>query len=192
MSPEEATEIVKRDAVFYRNSGGGVTVSGGEALHQPGFAAELLKQCQAAGIHTVLDTAGHAPWETLVEILRYVDLTLYDLKHMDPAEHYRLTGVDNVLILKNARLMAKKGIPMVIRLPLIAGINDSEINLRMLRDFIIEVGRPKVEILAYHNLGDAKYLALGFEPLPFSQYQKAVVRYIKELLSASGAEVQIL
>jgi pyruvate formate lyase activating enzyme len=102
-SADEVFKEVDKDSIFYQRSGGGVTLSGGEPLAQPEFAIGILRLCKDAGIHTAIDTCGFAPWETIKRVLEYVDLVLYDLKHMDPVEHEKATGVSNRLILDNAR-----------------------------------------------------------------------------------------
>src|SRR5512136_235019 len=99
---DEVFKEIAADSLFYQESGGGVTLSGGEPLAQPEFAAGILKKCREAGFHTALDTCGYASWTVAREVLRHVDLVLYDFKHMDPAIHRKYTGVSNELILQNA------------------------------------------------------------------------------------------
>lgn len=161
MTVEEVLQEVKKDALFYRNSGGGVTASGGEPTQQAKFLIELFKGCQNLGFHTTLDTCGYVAWEQLEQILEYTDLVLYDLKHMDPLRHRELTGVDNRLILNNARKIAEKGAAFVVRVPLIPGCNDSPENLKALARFVMDLGQEKVEFLPYHQLGVSKYERQG-------------------------------
>ncbi|HHU04952.1 MAG TPA: glycyl-radical enzyme activating protein [Clostridiales bacterium] len=157
-----AGEVVKRvrqDELFYKTSGGGVTLSGGEVLMQPEFAYAILKLCKDAGLHTAIETCGFAKWEVFSKILEYTDLVLYDFKHMDSAKHKEGTGVGNELILENAIKVyheAKK--PMAARVPTITGYNDSKENMDALARFIVEnLGKDvKVHLLPYHHLGESK------------------------------------
>jgi pyruvate formate lyase activating enzyme len=118
MTVEQVMHEIERDRVFYDQSQGGVTFSGGEPTYQPEFLWHLLKASQESGIHTALDTSGFVKPEILKRVLEHTNLVLYDIKHMDPAKHKELTGVDNRLILDNARMIAAMGKPMIIRVPL--------------------------------------------------------------------------
>lgn len=160
-SAKEVFEEIKRDAIFYEASGGGVTLSGGEPLAQPEFAASILGLCKGAYIHTALDTCGHAEWRIFEEVLKFVDLLLYDFKHMDPVKHKKYTGVSNHLILDNARRASHKlSIPMWARIPVIPGYNDSAENIEATARFIAaELGNcvKQVSLLPYHRLGETKF-----------------------------------
>ncbi len=193
MTVDEVMEVVMKDSLFYRNSGGGMTASGGEATAQPEFLIELLKRCRENGIHTALDTTGYVPWETFQRILEYTDLVLYDIKHMDPAAHRKLTGVDNALILENARRIARMGKAMWIRFPLIPGCNDDETNLRATGAFVRDLGLRQIDILPYHRLGTGKYHRLGREyPLPQARsYHEDEIEKIKGSLEALGLGVRV-
>ena len=162
ITAEELLKEVKKDSLFYRNSGGGVTLSGGEPLSQYGFTLQFLKGCREKGIHTTLDTSGYAPWETLREILDSTDLVFYDIKHMNPAVHKELTGVSNEQILKNleASLNLDK-VPIIIRIPVIPGHNDSKENAEATARFVKELGAKEVNLLPYHRLATGKYTGLG-------------------------------
>ncbi|UCG05941.1 MAG: glycyl-radical enzyme activating protein [Desulfobacterales bacterium] len=156
----EVFEAVKADAIFYKNSGGGVTISGGDPVAQPDFAISILKLCRDAGIHTAIETCGHAKWEILNRILEHVDLVLYDFKHMNPAAHQDYTGVSNQLILENAkRIYHALGLEMLARIPIMPDCNDSAENLKMTARFIADdMGRSvKVHLLPYHRLAETKY-----------------------------------
>ncbi len=159
----EVLDIVRRDSLFYRNSGGGVTVSGGEPTSQPGFLIELLKGCRQYGIHTALDTGGLVKWATLRQVLEFVDLVLFDIKQMDSKKHKEYTGVGNRLILENARRVVQQGKEIIIRVPLIPGYNDSPEDLRAVSSFMRDLGIRRMDILPYHRLGMNKYLRLGRE-----------------------------
>lgn len=189
----EVLQIIRSDRVFYEQSGGGVTVGGGEPTLQAGFVAELLESCRSEGLHTALETCGFAPWRSLGRVLRHVDQLLFDLKHMDPARHRELTGVDNARILANARKAAERVGEMVIRVPLIPGCNDDEGNLRALGRFVREelprVGR--IDLLPYHSTGESKSLRLfqeyalaGRAPQPREEVQRA-----QQILQSYGLEV---
>jgi len=174
MTAEEVFEEVNKDAVFYQQSNGGVTLSGGEPTAQPDFAVDLLRLCRDAGIHTALDTCGYTPFHNLERILEYVDLVLYDFKHINPEQHKKGTGVSNEIILDNARkILHKIGKPLWARLTIIPGYNDSLDNIESTAAFIYEELDPsvKVHLLPYHRLGLNKHKQLerdgsesGIEP----------------------------
>jgi len=159
VSAKEVFVEVNKDAIFYERSGGGVTLSGGEPLAQPEFAIEILRLCKNAGIHTAIETCGHAPWETVKRVLKVVDLVLYDLKHMDPIEHRKVTGVSNALLLENLkRIHRESRVALAIRIPTIPGFNDSSQNMEATVSFIqkeLDASVP-VHLLPYHRLGDSK------------------------------------
>jgi pyruvate formate lyase activating enzyme len=165
MSVEDVLSVIERDRVFYRQSGGGVTFSGGEALAQPAFLRELVGECWAAGLPMALESCGHFQFSTVKDILARMDLVFLDIKHMDPAIHRRVTGVDNRLILQNAIRIAREEIPLVIRIPLIPTINDSAENLSATAAFVSEelAGVLGVEVLPYHTLGMGKYQTIGLK-----------------------------
>jgi pyruvate formate lyase activating enzyme len=193
MSVAEVLSAVERDRVFYRQSGGGVTFSGGEALAQPRFLKALVEKCRAGGLPMALETCGHFPWARGKEILARMDLVFLDIKHMDPAIHRRVTGVDNRLILENAVRIAREKIPLVIRVPLIPTINDDAGNLGATAAFVAgQLGNARgIEVLPFHTLGKGKYRPIGLEyPLgdlaPPGAEQVAAAR---EILKDSGAEL---
>ena len=163
-------ERVKSYIPFYEASGGGITVSGGEALLQIGFLTELFKQCKAEGIHTCLDTSGAtfsrrpSYLKKLDELLKYTDLILLDLKHIDSEKHKFLTGQNNEHILDFARYLAEKQIPVWVRHVLVPTITDYDEYLNRLADFIKTLDNvEKIEVLPYHRLGAYKWEQLGLE-----------------------------
>lgn len=159
---DEVVSFARQDWRHYQQSGGGVTCSGGEALAQPDFLSELLTLLHdGLGYHTCLDTTAFAPWETLASVLPVTDLILLDIKHMDGTEHARMTGVDNALILDNARRLGQAAFPTLIRVPLIPGFNDTPDNIRALGAFLTKCRFRDVELMPYHTLGQSKYRALG-------------------------------
>jgi pyruvate formate lyase activating enzyme len=162
LSIEHVLNEVKRDALFYRNSNGGVTLSGGEPLHQPLFSLNLLKECKERGFHTVLDTSGYAEWDTLKEIVNFVDLVLYDIKCFDSKKHLALTGIPNEKILQNLRsLVSETDTSVIARIPVIPGYNDSEENITTTAKFLKHIGLGEVNLLPYHKLGIGKYKVVG-------------------------------
>ena len=160
MDVDEAMEEVAKDELFYRNSGGGVTVSGGEPLLQWQFVRALLKECKSKNFHTALDTSGYSPWNDMEEVLKYVDLVLYDVKLMDPAKHKEATGVDNEIILSNVAKVAQKKRTW-LRYPVIPGFNDSESCAREIAAFASNIPIEKASLLPYHAFGAEKYERLG-------------------------------
>ena len=160
MTVDEALAQVQSDLLFYQNSGGGVTISGGEPLLQWEFVTKVLQRCKDNGIHTALDTTGHVPWQRMEKVLEYVDLVLYDVKHMDTVKHKEGTGVGNELILENAGKTAAKARTW-LRVPLIPGYNDSDWNIVKLAEFALSINAEKVSILPYHEWGASKYSRLG-------------------------------
>ena len=158
-STDELMEIIERDKVFYGNEGG-ITISGGEPLSQGEFTKEIFRRCKEKGISTVLDTSACGNQDTLKEILKYTDLVLLDIKHIDQTEHRKWTGVSNELILENARVIASS-VPVRISLPLIAGVNDSIENISNTANFALENGIGDIDIEPIHFLGKGKYQYLG-------------------------------
>ena len=180
MSVEDVMAEVRRDAVFYAASGGGVTFTGGEPLFQPDFTAALAASALAEGISVAIDTSGFAPWVAFEKILGGNGgretasplpggslLFLYDLKCMDPERHKALTGVDNATILENLRRLDASGARIWIRCPLVPGLNDSDRDLAAIRAFVSALhGVERLDILPYHQLGLEKYAKFGKNPRP--------------------------
>ena len=170
MTAQDVLEKVIQDKLFYDTSGGGVTMTGGEILAQPDFVAVVLKLCKENGLHTAIETCGYGSWEELAQILDYTDLALYDVKHMDSEKHKEGTGAGNERILENlARLSGEKNIPVIVRVPLIPGFNDTEENMRQMAAFIKEKLPPcqEVNLLPYHKLGEGKKEQLERENAAF-------------------------
>jgi len=166
----EVLERLRKDYNFFRGSEGGVTVSGGEPLSQLEFTEALLAAVKADGVHTALDTTGFAPKKSIERVLPYVDLFLYDLKHMDSREHERIVGVPNEQILSNARFIASKGGKLQVRIPVIPTYNESLENLTRAAEFCRELGEAVevVQLLPYHHFGASKYERIQmYDPMPF-------------------------
>ena len=162
MTVQQVIAEIERDTVFYEQSGGGVTFTGGEPLAQPHFLLELLSACRARALHIAVDTSGFTPWPVLDKIRPLVDLFLYDLKLMEDARHRQWTGVSNKIILSNLRQLSEAGHKILIRIPVIPGINDDEENLRQTGAFLASLPNvPPVELLPYHNIAEGKYAGLG-------------------------------
>lgn len=159
-SVEEVMKQIMRDYSYYGKTGG-VTLSGGEPTLQSEFAQELLKKIKEENCHTALDTCGYCNWESLQKLLPYVDLVLYDLKHMNSDKHKEMTGVDNEMILDNFRRIQKAGIRTRVRVPMIPGFNDTDENLERLAAFLKPYPSVEVELLGYHAYGISKYEAIG-------------------------------
>ena len=157
MTVTQVLKVIERDRVFYDQSGGGVSLSGGEPLLQPEFSLSLLKACKERGIHTAVDTCGHVDSDVLMRISEHVDLFLYDLKLINDEKHEKFTGVSNRLILENLKELSDSGQKMVVRLPLVPGINDDETNIQEVGEFFSSLGGVKeINVLPYHKGGVEK------------------------------------
>lgn len=176
ISTEKVLEEIMKDKVFYEESGGGVTISGGEALVQPEFTEELLRKCKNENIHTALDTSGYSEPESIENILPYTDLVLYDLKHSDSEKHEELTGVPLNKILKNLKTIDNKGIPIWIRTPIVPDLTDDVENIRKIAELISEL--ENVE----------RYDLLPYNPLVKSDYENIDERYPLEDLDEPDEE----
>jgi pyruvate formate lyase activating enzyme len=163
LTAEQVLAEVSRDDIFYGHSGGGMTLSGGEPLAQPDFALSLLQGARRLGIHTAVETTGSASANTVRRVLSATDLILFDVKHVDPAEHRSGTKKGNARILENAYLAASLGIPMIVRIPVIPGFNDTIEEIVEIGRFARKIGIPNLHLLPYHRYGLAKYAALGRE-----------------------------
>ena len=157
---------IEKDVLFFDESKGGVTFSGGEPLSQPKFLEELLMECKKKDIHTAIDTTGYAPMEVLMRIAPYVNLFLYDIKLMDGEKHEFYTGVSNQLILHNLRALSESGASIWVRVPVIPGVNDSQEELDAISSFVSTLdGVEHVNLLPYHGTAVHKYEQLGMSYL---------------------------
>lgn len=162
MTVEEIVSDVGRDTDFYEESGGGVTLSGGEPLMQKAFSAELLEALQRRGIHTAVDTSGAVSWSAFEAVRLHTDLFLFDIKHMDPDRHREATGAGNRRILENLEKLSALGHDIVLRFAVIPGINDGEENLRRTGAFAAGLPvRHPLSLLPYHAAASDKYKRLG-------------------------------
>jgi pyruvate formate lyase activating enzyme len=159
----EAVREVERDLIFFEESGGGVTLSGGEPLSQPRFAEALLDELGRRGIHTVLDTCGFAQRDTFLRIAKKASLVYFDLKLLDPVKHQTYTGVSNEPILDNFKALVEAGHPLRVRFPLIPGINDGDEDIEQMAKYLKGLGILRIDLLPYHKIGVDKYRRLGLE-----------------------------
>lgn len=160
---DEVMNVVEQDAVFYRHSYGGMTLSGGEPLMQPDFSASLLDEAKKRHIHTAMETTGFSSYEYVQNIFSKLDFIIYDIKMMDDEKHKKYTGVSNGLILDNFKKMRKEfpNTPVLVRTPVIPDVNDSEEEIVRIRDFVKAFPNTSYELLKFHRLGEPKYEALG-------------------------------
>lgn len=165
MTIDEVLEEVEQDMLFYQNSGGGMTMSGGEPTMHPEFVGELLVRAREKGIHICLDTNGYCKWEVLKSLAEKSDIILYDLKHLDSDEHKRMTGVPNEIILKNLERLVETGMEVWVRTPILVGYNDSIEYHRKVVEFLKSLpGRiARIDLLPFHNWCQDKYGWLGIK-----------------------------
>lgn len=183
---DEIIQVLKRDEVYYRRSGGGVTLSGGEPLMHPAFAADLLRTCKEIGWHTAMETSGFSGWSAFEKVLPWLDLVLLDIKHVDDEKHVRYIGQSNRMILENARRLGENGVPVVIRVPVVPGCNDTPEEIRRIASFARSIpGVRELHLLPYHRLGEMKYRYLDAE-YPLTG-QRPPVNQVMEALRIAGA-----
>ena len=166
MTDQQVIELISRDEIFYFHSGGGVTISGGECLTQAEFVHNVLKECRTRGIHTALETSLYAPWQAVALVLPHLNALYVDIKHSDSQTHQNLTGVGNERIWENLIQIddLDQQLPVIIRIPLIPGVNDSDANLRDTLERVSALDKVQsIELLPYHRLGVATYAGLGRE-----------------------------
>ena len=191
VSANEVTAEVLKDKPFYENSGGGVTLSGGEPLAQYDFSLELLKKAKENGIHTAIETCGYAEKSKILEIAKYVDLFLFDCKETDPELHKEYTGFDNKIILENLKALSDAGSKIILRCPIIPGFNDRAEHFKGISETAEKfIGIEHIEIEPFHPLGESKYSALGREvadiPVPSG---KTVDKWIKQIDCGTDKDV---
>ncbi|MGD9079201.1 MAG: glycyl-radical enzyme activating protein [Desulfobacterales bacterium] len=191
---EEVIAEIEKDIAFYDESGGGITLSGGEPLMQPEFLLALLEACAELDLHRTLDTTGYSDRELLLQVAQKTDLFLYDLKLMDAVKHQAFTGVSNERILNNLKLLAKNGARIQVRVPIIPGINDDADNIDCTAAFVADLpGVEQIAILPFHNSARGKYGRLGMECLssdiesPGDEHMKIIAGRLEK----SGLKVKI-
>lgn len=192
---KELVNIIERERVLFDQSGGGVTISGGEPLLYPIFLIELLKACGEKNIHRTVDTSGFADIQTVLKVAKYTDLFLYDLKLMDSDKHKKWTGVGNQLILENLKVLAETGANINIRIPLIKNVNTDEKTLKEMAEFIMNLPgkNPMVNLLPYHNIAANKYNKLGskYNEFKMSEPSEAEQNQVIKIFKEFGIEAEI-
>ena len=164
MSVDEVMAEITKDTVFYDESRGGITISGGEPLMQPSFLIALLDACKKLELHRTVDTSGFAETHTLLEAATRTDLFLYDLKHMDSEKHARFTGVSNEIILNNLEVLSLQETDIIIRFPIIPGFNSDQENIDKTGAFLASLpGVSRINILPYHCTATVKYKNMGLD-----------------------------
>lgn len=190
---EEIVGEIEKDLVFFEESHGGVTLSGGEPASQADAAIAVLRACRARRIHTAIETCGFAPADTFFRVAIAADLVLFDLKAMDPAVHRRCTGVWNGRILSNLETLVAAGRPLAVRIPVVPGINDSEDEAARFAGYLSALRIPTVELLPFHRIGADKYRRLGLldrmadTPEPTAP----AVSQFRDTLAAAGLRVRV-
>lgn len=197
-TPEDLLEVVQAEKIFFDESGGGVTFSGGECLTHAAFLEEACRLLHENGIRTAIDTCGAVPWPSVEQVLPHADLFLYDIKKVDPDLHKAYTGVDNRLILENLKRLSESGVRLIIRVPLIPGYTDSREDIRQIGRFLRDELRTqpeRCELLPYNKLAASKYgektvwsdHTLGEYPLPELEPQSsAYLAELQDILSTFG------
>ena len=181
----EVLEEAVKDRVYYRRSGGGLTLSGGESLCQPEFATALLRGAKAAGLNTAIESTACAPIDTIRGLLPFLDCYLMDIKHMEPKKHEEFTGRENTLILENAKILAKEAKKLVIRVPVIPTFNDTKEEIAAIAKYTSEImPGGEINLLPYHRLGQDKYKGLGREYL-LEGITPPTDEHMKELLDVA-------
>jgi pyruvate formate lyase activating enzyme len=190
VAAEEVLKVIKRDAVFYRESGGGVTFSGGEPFAQATFLRQLVIACSRLGIDTAVETCGFYEWEPVKDIFEYLDCVFVDIKHMDDEIHKKLTGAGNRRILENIALISQINANTIVRVPLMEEVNANEQNIRRMCEFLQKNTRVAgVELLPYHDFGEAKYSAVGAKSQAFTVPGAAKMEELKQIITSYGIHI---
>lgn len=186
MTVDEVMEVVRKDALFYENSGGGVTFGGGEPTAGGQFFLDMVQAVHDEGFHVTVDTCGVCPADRFDRTIELANLFLFDCKHMDPEQHKKLTGMDNTLVLRNMRAALSSDTQVRIRMPLMPDMNDSDENLAAMAEFFGEFGREEIEVMPCHAFGRNKYVALG-KPVPaVSQYTPEELKIVLDRFARHG------
>ena len=193
MTVEEIMTEVRKDDAFYKSSGGGITLSGGEPFHQSAFTLELVKALKQEKYHVVLDTSGHVDFNVLKRFIGLVDLFLYDVKHVDQKKHLKYTGVNNTLILRNLKKLSRNGSRIWARIPLIPSYNDGETDLHEIAYSISDLRVEKVCVLPYHGIASGKYMQLDqkYEMAGMKSPSQSDIDRAESILENYGLKVQI-
>jgi len=192
---EDVIKEVKEDQVFFKHSGGGATISGGEPLIYPEYVEELAMGLKKEGINVGIDTSGYVPWSNIETVVPYVDFFLWDMKHMDPVAHKKITGVSNELIIQNLISLSKKAKPIYIRVPVIPGYNDDEKNIRQLCVLLANLDSvTEVNLLPVHHLGKQRYYSLNrdypIENVPFISQES--LDHLQKIIRSYGLKCSVV
>jgi pyruvate formate lyase activating enzyme len=195
-SVNDIIEILEKERIFLQQSHGGVTFSGGEPMMQSEFLKEALKDCKANGYHTAIDTSGYASQESYQAIIPFTDLFLYDIKHLDALKHQEYTGVSNIGILDNLRMIINSGKDVMVRIPVIPGKNDDKENLTAVRELLSSLkceNLRKINLLPFHRIGKSKYnrFDLPYRMNDTEQPSPERMRELKEFFAETGIKVKI-
>jgi pyruvate formate lyase activating enzyme len=195
-SIDDIIQILENESIFFNQSGGGVTFSGGEPMLQFDFLFEALKACKAKGFHTALDTSGYSSIENYRSILPYTDLFLFDIKHMDNLKHNEYTGVSNKEILDNYRFILNSGKDVMVRVPIIPSINDDTDHMENMRRFLSQTkteSLKKINLLPYHKIGSSKYkrFNLPYRMGNIEPPSKEKIQELRLLFAEVGVKVKI-
>jgi pyruvate formate lyase activating enzyme len=190
---EEVVEEVLRDKPFYETSNGGVTLSGGEPLLQLEFSYAILEQCRQQGVHTAIETAANFPWERIASLLPVVDLVMMDIKLIDSARHKECTGVPNERILENAIRLGQQPQPLIVRTPIIPGVNDNADDIRAIAEFASRL--PNLlyyELLPFHPMATSKYdsLDLDYRARELKRPSKEVMEELTQVAQSVGIQAR--
>jgi pyruvate formate lyase activating enzyme len=190
---DELFNLIERDLPFYRTSGGGVTIGGGEASFQPVFTCALIKKCKEHHIHTAVDTCGYTTSKEGLQVLEEADLLLFDLKGLNSDIHLQNTGVANDVILDNLRHLDAIGKPMIIRIPLICGYTETDESIRQMANLLASMKHvERVDLIAFHEFGKNKYQQLGKEyTMTANPYTENQLAEIKDVFTRRGLNVQL-
>ena len=197
MSVSDILETVLQDKPFYDETGGGVTLSGGEVLMQNDFAGKVIDACAAEDINVCIDTSGYCVFDKFYELARKPNVTtiLYDVKHIDNQKHLQYTGVENKLILENLQKLAEDPEireKIILRMPLIKGINDDEETIGKTKDFYEKLGLKKVSLIAFHQLGEGKRRRIGKTPTGLQPPEDQRIYEIQEVFESIGMQVELV
>lgn len=185
---DEVLKIIDKQKIFYRYSGGGVTFSGGEATLQQDILRELVYRLYDQAVNLAIETSGYFEFDEVKDILGKMDLIFVDMKLMDSDKHKAYTGIGNEKILGNISRMKELKVPVVVRIPVIDGVNSDMENIRKTAKFVkANVNEPKIELLPYHQFGDAKYEALGMEK-PSRSFKTPSHEHLMELCRVAESE----
>lgn len=195
-SVDNILEILEKERVFINHSKGGVTFSGGEPLMQAEFLLDSLKACKAAGYHTAVDTSGYSPRENYVAIMPFTDLFLFDIKHLDESKHIESAGVSNRGILDNYKLLLESGKDIMVRIPVIPGINDDQDHMERVKSFILSTKNTsliKINLLPFHKIGSSKYkrFNIPYRMGAVEAPSKEKMNEMKEFFLETGIKVKI-